>query len=123
MVIDQLVKQLHAQIDTLAGERQAVEAAAGLVVGALKSRNVVWLAEIGHMLQHDFLGRAGGLAALRPFSWTFTVNAPTPEALNNRPNDREVDQARSAARLAVETGAMRSGEAKSFSQYMAGAVV
>ncbi len=110
MVIAQLTEKLHRQIDILAGERQAVDAAAEIVVAALKSKHMVWLAEIGHMLQHDFLGRAGGLAALRGFSWSFSVNAPTPEALANRPAEQPIDQSQRAARLAVEAGAMRAGD-------------
>ena len=71
----------HAYLDAARGilthlettQMDAVEKAADMVVDALKSGGTVNCAEIGHGTQGDFLGRAGGLFAVQPF--TYSVNS------------------------------------------------
>lgn len=89
---------------------EAVEAAAGLVVDALRNRGAVFCWEIGHGVQHDFIDRAGGLAAIKPFSFQFSVPDALPEVLKNRPRPGTVDQEIEAIRLAVRTGNLRAGD-------------
>jgi len=111
MVIDTLINKYHEQLDTLAkSETPAVEEAAQLVWKTLQDGGAIWLAEIGHSLQKDFLGRAGGLAALRHFAWNLTLDQTMSDAFASRVKENEEKRALAATRLAVESGNMRAGD-------------
>jgi uncharacterized phosphosugar-binding protein len=79
--------------ERLDGQAPAVEAAADLIVTALTNGGAVFTAEVGHGNQHDWLNRAGGLAALRAFSWSFTLTDSPPEARRNRPHPAGEEEA------------------------------
>ncbi len=87
-----------------------LDAAAGLVVRALTGGGAIHCAGIGHGNEGDFLNRAGGLAAVQPFTWSFNVNTPVADALKNRPDPDPVDRECAAIRLAVQTGNLRAGD-------------
>lgn len=89
---------------------ESIERAAGLVVDALANRGVVWCHAIGHGNEGDFLNRAGGLAAVQRFSFSFNVTDPVPAALAGRPAPEEVDRELEAVRLAVRASALRAGD-------------
>lgn len=88
----------------------SIDAAAGLVISALRNRGAVFCAEIGHGTQGDFLNRAGGLAAVQSFSFSFSVSDTVPECLAGRPAAEAVDREIEAIRLAVRTSSMRAGD-------------
>jgi len=91
-------------------QQPAIGEAAELVAHALTHGGVVYCYEIGHANQHDFLNRAGGLAAVRPFTFSFTVDDPVPECLKDRPGSRETQRDLESARLAVLSSNMRAGD-------------
>jgi len=91
-------------------QMEAIDAAAGLVVAALRGGGLVYCAEIGHGTQGDFLNRAGGLAALQPFRYSFHVEDPTPDARKDRPRDEPVERDLEAIRLAVRVSNLRPGD-------------
>jgi uncharacterized phosphosugar-binding protein len=86
-----------------------IEKAAQLIVDALKNKGVVYCSEIGHSNQNDFLNRAGGLAAIQAFTYSFAANAPTPSSFAEE-RAADPDQDLKAVRLAVEVSAMRKGD-------------
>ena len=88
----------------------AIGRAADLMVHALQHQGVVYCGEIGHGIQGDFIHRAGGLAAVRPFTWSFTVNDPVPRAWKDRPAPEVVDRELEAVRFAVRSGNLRAGD-------------
>lgn len=88
----------------------AVEAAADLVVHALRNGGAVFCWEIGHGVQQDFIDRAGGLAAIKPFHFSFTAPDSLPDCLKNRPRAEPVDAELEAIRLAVRAGNLRAGD-------------
>ncbi len=88
----------------------AVEAAADLVVLALRNRGAVFCWEIGHGVQQDFINRAGGLAAVRAFSFGIQLSDTLPEVLRKRPRGEEIDLDAEAVRLAVKAGNLRAGD-------------
>lgn len=102
------VRQLLRQLE--ATQNQAIEQAANLVIAAYRSGGAVFCSEIGHGIQGDFLNRAGGLAALQPFGFTFAVQDPLPACLANRPAIGEVDRECEAVRLAVRGSSLRAGD-------------
>jgi len=104
----QAVREILDHIESTQAE--AIDCAAGLVAHALTHGSIVYCYEIGHANQHDFLNRAGGLAAVQPFSFSFTVNDPTPECLKERPGGRPAERDLEAARLAVASSNMREGD-------------
>jgi uncharacterized phosphosugar-binding protein len=91
-------------------QQEAVGRAGEFVAHALTHRGLVYCYEIGHSNQHDFLNRAGGLAAVQAFSFSFSVSEPAPECLNDRPGGRGIERDLEAARLAVRSSNMREGD-------------
>lgn len=88
----------------------AVEAAADLVVQALQNKGAVFCWDIGHGIQQDFIDRAGGLAAIKPFHFAFNMADSLPEVLKNRPRSESVELELEAIRLAVRAGNLRAGD-------------
>ena len=88
----------------------AIRDAGALVATALLGDGVVYCHEIGHSNQNDFLDRAGGLAAVRPFTFSFAVTDPVPECRKNRPGGREVARDLESVRLAVLSRNLRAGD-------------
>ena len=91
-------------------QAEAVDQSGALIAHALTHGGIVYCYEIGHANQHDFLNRAGGLAAVQAFSFAFTVSDPTPECLKDRPGGRQIERDLAAARLAVQSSNMREGD-------------
>ncbi len=87
-----------------------VEQAATMVVESLRSGGAIWLAGIGHGNEQDFINRAGGLAAVQPFSYGFNINNPVAECKANRPRPEPLEVDLETARFAVRAGNMRSGD-------------
>lgn len=88
----------------------AIEQAADTVIQALTHGGAVFCSSIGHGLEGDFIDRAGGLAALQPFSFTFSTNDPVAECLRNRPPAEPVQRDLESVRLAIRTGSLRGGD-------------
>jgi uncharacterized phosphosugar-binding protein len=88
----------------------AIERAADLAIAALTQGGMVRCAAIGHGNEQDFLNRAGGLAALQPFSAALTINDPAPDCLKNRTASPPVDKDLETIRLAVRAGNLRAGD-------------
>ena len=88
----------------------AVDRAADLIVESITNGGALFCAGIGHGIDGDFLCRAGGLAALQHFSYSFNVNSKTAECLADRPRPEPFNQALAAIRLAVNASKLRSGD-------------
>lgn len=61
-----------------ARERERIDEAARLCADCIASGGVVHIHDTGHMLNTELIHRAGGLAALTPFSFSLNVNNPNP---------------------------------------------
>lgn len=88
----------------------ALERAADLVVHALAHRGTVWCAEVGHGIQGDFLNRAGGLAAIRRFAFSLSVEDQNAACLKDRPAPMTVERDLETVRLAVRVSNLRAGD-------------
>lgn len=88
----------------------ALDAAASLITTALQAHGAVFTAGIGHGNEGDWLNRAGGLAALQRFSYTFQVTAPVAECLRDRPRPEPFDREAEAVRLALGASELRAGD-------------
>jgi uncharacterized phosphosugar-binding protein len=110
MIIPRYTTAVRSVIDFLETQQAAsIEAAADLVVGALRQGGTVSCSEIGHGIQGDFLGRAGGLFAVQAFSCSINVNHPLPECRRKaQPADPDEDLQRIRAALAQST--LRAGD-------------
>ena len=84
--------------------------AAGIIASALLAGGAVRCAEIGHSLEHDFFQRAGGLAAVRLFTYQVDADADLPGPLRDRlgPARRQTDGA--AVRLALRRSGLQAGD-------------
>lgn len=91
-------------------EVEQVERAADLIVSCVEGGGAVFCANIGHGTQADFLSRAGGLALVRPFNYSFSVDAEPAECLKNRPRQVPFDQSAEVIRLALRSSQLRPGD-------------
>lgn len=91
-------------------QMDAVEAAADLVVRAMRNKGAVYCADIGHGIQGDFIDRAGGLAAIKPFRFELCLPDPLPDCLKDRPGAEPVERDIETVRLAVRAGNLRAGD-------------
>ena len=88
----------------------SIDRAAEAVAQSLLNGGIVYCYEIGHANQHDFLNRAGGLAAVQSFTFSFSVTDPTPDCLKDRAGARSTERDLESARLAVVSSNMRTGD-------------
>lgn len=84
----------------------AIEHAADLVADALQRGGAVFCAELGHGLQHDFINRAGGLAAVQAFSWRVDLHERTARCHERRNHNRDLE----TVRFAVQTSTLTAGD-------------
>ena len=86
MVAQQYLNKVRGILEHLEQTQlPALEQAAGLIVQAVTNKGLVYCSELGHGIQGDFLGRAGGLAVIQPFNYTVNVTSPVPRCYQNRP--------------------------------------
>lgn len=101
----------HRILDHLAGSQgAAIEAAATLIVEALSGGGGVYCHEIGHSIQMDFINRAGGLCAVHPFTFSWSVNCPVPEVRRKSQSGADADADLAVVRQAVAQSALRAGD-------------
>jgi len=110
MIIPRYTAAARSVIEFLETRQSAaIEAAADMVVRALRQGGTVSCSEIGHGIQGDFLGRAGGLYAVQPFSYSMNVTNPIPECRRKaQPQDPDEDLRR--VRTAVAHSSLRAGD-------------
>lgn len=111
MVPQLYLKQVRGILDHLEQTQMpALEKAAGLIVQALTHKSMVYCSELGHGIQGDLIGRAGGLAVIQPFNYTVNVNSPVPRCYQNRPRPDTWEQDLETVRFAVQSSNLRSGD-------------
>ena len=88
----------------------AIDRAADLVVEALAHNGAVRCAAIGHSNEADFINRAGGLAAVQPFTFSFNLHDPVADCQRDRPRPDAVERDLEAIRMAVRTSSLRAGD-------------
>lgn len=86
-----------------------IEKAASLIADSISQGGIAYCNEIGHANQHDFLNRAGGLAAVQSFTYSFASNAPHPtcQASDRQPNP---EQDLEVVRFAVKNSPLKAGD-------------
>jgi len=97
----------------LDGNRATIDAAADAIATALAGGNAVWVSEVGHANQHDWVQRAGGIAAIRHFRFNIDVSGDLPKKLMDRSRDKgdeAMDVAAENVRHAVRVSQMRRGD-------------
>jgi uncharacterized phosphosugar-binding protein len=109
--INDYIATAHRLLDRLAQTQAAtIEQAADLVIHAFTNKGAVYCSGLGHGIDHDFINRAGGLAAVQSFTWRLDINDPVARCLRERPADEAVDRSIEAIRLAVRAGNLRRGD-------------
>ncbi|MCS7049466.1 MAG: sugar isomerase domain-containing protein [Verrucomicrobiae bacterium] len=107
MTAQRYLQAVRAVLDHLErSQLSAVARAADHVVSALRNSGAVFCAEIGHGIQHDFINRAGGLAAVQAFSWRMEMQERTARCQQRSNPDRDIQ----TARFAVHTSTLRAGD-------------
>lgn len=88
----------------------AVEKAADFIIGALTGKGCVFCAEIGHGIQGDFIGRAGGLMAVQKFSFNLDIADKVPQCYAARPRPAAFDRDLETVQFAVKASNLRAGD-------------
>jgi uncharacterized phosphosugar-binding protein len=88
----------------------AIEQGAELVVASVTRGGVLHCSEIGHGIQGDFIQRAGGMMAVRPFSYKLEVHNPVPKVHQNRPRSDGLAADLENVRFALRTSNVRAGD-------------
>jgi uncharacterized phosphosugar-binding protein len=111
MIPQEYLKTIRGILDHLEKTQlPAVEKAASLVVDSLANGGTVHCSEVGHGIQGDFIGRAGGLMAVQPFTFNFTLNDPVAGCLRDRPRPDVFQKELETIRFAVKAGNLRAGD-------------
>jgi len=87
-----------------------IDQAADLIIEALTHGGALFAAEIGHSNQHDFLNRAGGMAAIHGFSFNCNINDEVADCLKKRPHPEAFDRGLETIRFAVKASNLRAGD-------------
>jgi len=87
-----------------------IRRAADAVANALANRGAFWVYQIGHGGERELTNRAGGLMAIRIFSYGLHVDSPIAEQLKGRPGAQDKDSDLEVVRLAVKRSQMRAGD-------------
>jgi uncharacterized phosphosugar-binding protein len=88
----------------------SIERAADLVIDALTHHGTIHCHGIGHGTEGDFINRAGGLAAVQPFSFGLNLNDPVPDCFKDRPRQEPFDRELETIRFAVRVSNLRAGD-------------
>lgn len=113
MFKDKYLNAVYAIAQHLDTHTEGIDAAALAIADALSNGNALVAAEVGHANQHDWVSRAGGLAAIRHFSFSFSVNDALPTKLMGRPrvgNDVGMQVDLENVRHAVRVSRLRAGD-------------
>ncbi|MHB9133872.1 MAG: sugar isomerase domain-containing protein [Armatimonadota bacterium] len=88
----------------------AVEQAADLVIDAMTHGGTVHCAAVGHSNEQDFINRAGGLAAVLPFTFHCNINDPVADCLKDRPRTEPLERDLETIRFAIRASNLRAGD-------------
>jgi uncharacterized phosphosugar-binding protein len=109
MIPNDYINAVRKVLEHLEGtQMEAVESAASLVVDSLRNGGVLFCSGIGHGIDGDFINRAGGLAAVRHFTYGLNVNSPVSAHHASRVPDPETDL--ETVRLAVRASNLAKGD-------------
>lgn len=76
MLKEQYLAATVAQVTAVAEQAAAIEEAARLIADSLVGGGAVHLFDTGHLVSHELVNRAGGLAAFRPLRYELRVENP-----------------------------------------------
>ena len=88
----------------------AIERAADLVIESFNNGGAVFCHGIGHGNEQDFMGRAGGLAALQRFSFGLNISDQIAECHRDRPRSQPFDREGETVRFALRASKLRQGD-------------
>ncbi len=113
MFKDKYLNAVQAVAQHLDTHVEVIDAAAIAIADALASGHALVAAEVGHANQHDWINRAGGLAAIRHFTFAVNVNDALPKKMANRPRsgaDADLQVDLENVRHAVRVSPLRAGD-------------
>jgi len=90
MLIEQYFKALQEKINEINEDIVPIQQAAKVCADAMEKGGVIHIFDSGHMISHELIFRAGGLAALSPLSFSLNVNnvVRTRETLPSPPGNK-----------------------------------
>lgn len=103
----QYIGVMRGQLDKLEGQLQHLVEVADLIAERLAAGGALHIHDTGHMLNQELVNRAGGLMAMTPLQYSFTVHNPVSAKHGARPKTVEAD-----ARLAVTDAVLDASQVK-----------
>jgi uncharacterized phosphosugar-binding protein len=90
MLIEKYFEAIKERIDAIATDITPIKEAATLCADAMEKGGVIHIFDSGHMISHELIFRAGGLAALSPLFFNLNVNntVRTREPLPSQPGSK-----------------------------------
>ncbi len=111
MLQHQYLQKVRELIDKIEiAQDMQIDVAAEAIAVALASGHGFFISSLGHGNDGDLLNRAGGLMAAQRFNFNWQVNSPIADALQDRPRPEPFDAELEAARVAVRSSQLRSGD-------------
>jgi len=76
MLIERYFETLQAKLAEVAADTEPIKKAARICADCLERKGVIHIFDSGHMVNTELIGRAGGLAARSPDTFSLQVNTP-----------------------------------------------
>lgn len=74
MLVDRFFNAILEKIQEIQSDIQPIKQAAKICADAMENGGVIHIFDSGHLISHELIFRAGGLAALSPLSFNLNVN-------------------------------------------------
>lgn len=107
MLMDRYIEEIENLYKKIMNtQRDNIVKAADLIVDALKSGANIHVFDTGHIINSELINRAGGLALLKQFKYTFTVDDPVRISERNQ----EIGSLEGIGKLVVKSSKAVSGD-------------
>lgn len=111
MYLDQYFKVIEGLMAKIQHtQRENIEKAAGLVAESLAQQGGWFLMDTDHHLQHEAVGRAGGMVGITPFGYALTVESDLGHRNEPLPPGKAAALESQTVHLALEKSTLKKGD-------------
>lgn len=101
---------MRGQLDKLEGQLGLLSDAAEQIAECLAAGGAVHIHDTGHLLNQELVNRAGGLMAMTPLQYSFSVHNPVSARHAARPAVGETDSSMTVTGAVLDASSVRSGD-------------
>lgn len=111
MLAKRYLEKIHELLSSIGVEQLDKIATAGdIIARCLASNGAVFITEMGHGTASELTNRAGGLIALKQFTFGMHSSSPVADCRRDRPQPEPVDAEAEQVRTAIRTSQLRPGD-------------